>query len=262
MIKFNKYHGTGNDFIMIDNREGQFSPPLSRTIEKMCDRHFGIGADGLILLEDDPDSDFRMRYFNADGKEATMCGNGGRCTVAFASKLGIIGKSCRFMAPDGYHDAIISENRINLGMADTDLPVKKGEYLYLDTGSPHLVVPVTDIGSINVMERGRELSLSALFSPKEVNVNFVEKRGDNTIKVRTFERGVEAETLSCGTGVTASAIANCYTEGEGRYSVEVITKGGDLQVEFEIDHSGAKSITLTGRAEFVFEGLLDTNHFN
>lgn len=228
----------------------------------MCDRRFGIGADGVILLEDHRDSDFHMRYFNADGKEATMCGNGGRCIVAFASKLGIIGKICRFMAPDGYHDATIIENCINLGMADTDLPVTKGEYLYLDTGSPHIVVPVTDIGSFNVMERGRELRLSEHFSPEGVNVNFIEKRGDNTITVRTFERGVEAETLSCGTGVTASAIASCYTEGVGRYSVEVITKGGKLQVEFEIDHSGAKSITLAGRAEFVFEGLIDINHFN
>ena len=257
MIKFNKYHGTGNDFIMIDNREGRLNYPINIILEKMCHRHFGIGADGVILLENDPDSDFLMRYFNADGKEGTMCGNGGRCIVAFASKLGIIGKSCRFMAPDGYHDATIGENSISLGMADTNLPVKKGEYLYLDTGSPHIVVPVTGIRSFNVMEKGKELRWSDNFSPGGVNVNFIEKKEENAITVRTFERGVEAETLSCGTGVTASAIAARYSDGPGEYKTNVITKGGNLTVSFTIGNEKVSAITLTGRAEFVFEGFID-----
>lgn len=257
-ILFNKYHGTGNDFIMIDNRESQINRADNHIIEKMCDRHFGIGADGLILIEEDSAEDFRMRYFNADGKEASMCGNGGRCAVAFASRLKIISEKGTFAAADGVHRASISNGIVTLGMNDTRLPEERGGYLFLNTGSPHIIVETGNCGDIDVDNRGRELRWSESFAPEGVNVNFMERYLEGTIKVRTYERGVEAETLSCGTGVTAAAIASCYGSGPGRYSVTIITRGGELRVSFTTDETRATDITLTGDARFVFEGIIDT----
>jgi diaminopimelate epimerase len=258
-IIFNKYHGTGNDFIMIDNRQSHFTGSDTVIIEKMCNRHFGIGADGLILIEQDPGEDFRMRYFNGDGREATMCGNGGRCAVAFAARLSIISKKGTFSAADGVHHASTENGIITLGMNDTSLPVKHGDYLFLNTGSPHIVVDTEDCEEIDVDRWGRELRRSALFAPEGVNVNFVQQVKEGTIKVRTYERGVEAETLSCGTGVTAAAIASCYGKGPGSYTVDIITRGGNLRVGFIIGATGATDITLTGEARFVFEGIIDTS---
>lgn len=257
-ILFNKYHGTGNDFIMIDNRESQINRSDTRIIEKMCNRHFGIGADGLILIEKDSVEDFRMSYFNADGKEATMCGNGGRCAVAFAARLAIISEKGTFSAADGVHRASICKGVITLGMNDTKLPDERDGYLFLDTGSPHIVVKADNCDEIDVDIMGRELRWSDMFSPDGVNVNFMEKVDDGTIKVRTYERGVEAETLSCGTGVTAAAIASGYGNGPGIYSTDIITRGGRLSVGFTIEESRASGITLTGDTRFVFEGIIDT----
>ncbi|MCA1756125.1 MAG: diaminopimelate epimerase [Bacteroidales bacterium] len=258
-ILFNKYHGTGNDFIMIDNRESQINGSDSGIIAKMCNRHFGIGADGLILIEKDSGEDFRMKYFNADGKEATMCGNGGRCAVAFAAQLGIISDKGTFTAADGVHRASINSGVITLGMNNTKLPDERGEYLFLDTGSPHIIVETGNCDDIDVDIRGRELRWSEQFAPEGVNVNFMEKIKDGTIMVRTYERGVEAETLSCGTGVTAAAIASCYGSGPGKYSIDIITRGGKLSVGFTIKEGRASEITLTGDTRFVFEGIIDTS---
>jgi diaminopimelate epimerase len=257
-ILFNKYHGTGNDFIMIDNRQSQIIGSDTGIIEKMCNRHFGIGADGLILIEQDPGEDFRMRYFNADGREATMCGNGGRCAAAFAARLGIISERGTFVAADGVHRASIANGIVTLGMNNTGLPEERGGYIFLDTGSPHIIVETGNCDDIDVDTRGRELRWSDPFAPDGVNVNFMERYKEGTIRVRTFERGVEAETLSCGTGVTAAAIASCYGKGPGRYIVDINTRGGDLSVGFTIDRSRVSGITLTGNARFVFEGIIDT----
>ena len=257
-IIFNKYHGTGNDFIMIDNRRSQVAGLNTSIIENLCNRHFGIGADGLILIEKDPAEDFRMRYFNSDGREATMCGNGGRCAVAFAARLSVISKTGTFSAADGVHRASTDNGIVTLGMNDTRLPDDKGGYLFLNTGSPHIVIGTDDCEEIDVDARGREVRWSSLFAPEGVNVNFARQVKEGTIKVRTYERGVEAETLSCGTGVTAAAIASCYGKGPGSYSVDIITRGGNLRVGFTIGATGVTDITLTGEARFVFEGIIDT----
>ena len=256
-ISFFKYQGTGNDFVILDNRNRRYDSLSSSQIHLLCDRRFGIGADGLMLLNASDDFDFEMKYYNADGKEGSMCGNGGRCLVRFASHQGIIRTSYHFIATDGPHLAEISEQGdIRLKMQDvTEIREYHGDEV-LNTGSPHYVKTVQDLDSYDVFHKGREIRYSSAFSPGGLNVNFVEPKSDGEISVRTYERGVEDETLSCGTGVTACAIANFHNE-QGFNMVSVITRGGRLSVEFERSNDGRfTNVWLCGPAEKVFEGTI------
>jgi len=252
-MTFYKYHGTGNDFILIDNRDGKTS--LSTTqIAQMCHRRFGIGADGLMLLEHADGYDFRMVYYNADGNESTMCGNGGRCITAFAKHLGIIDARARFLAIDGPHMATIKENGlIDLKMNDVkDINIQDG-YTLLNTGSPHYVLWVNDVANTNVYAGGKSIRNRPEYQPGGTNVNFVQSL-DGKLSVRTYERGVEDETLSCGTGVTAAAIAaTCNATGD--YKTAIKTPGGDLEVSFTKNTPlSATHVILSGPAVFVFKG--------
>ncbi len=252
-IDFNKYQGAGNDFIIIDNRKGEFDPEATETINKMCDRRFGIGADGLILVSKYRDADFEMKYYNSDGKITSMCGNGGRCVAHFARKWKIAGDKQKFLAFDGIHEASVDNNTVRLQMGNVnEYRLVEGNY-FINTGSPHYVVFSKNVDSINVFEEGKKLRWSPLFAPGGTNVNFAEVL-DNGLYVRTFERGVEDETLACGTGVTASAIASVLGGHFDTNSVNVRARGGNLKVEFEIHQGKVSNVWLTGPATFVFEG--------
>jgi diaminopimelate epimerase len=253
-LHFHKYHGTGNDFILLDNRTGKIS--LSRAeVAGLCHRRFGIGADGLMLLETTPDADFRMIYYNSDGGESTMCGNGGRCIVAFAYALGIIKDETQFLAIDGLHLATVEPGGIiSLGMKDVDAIHHYDGYDILDTGSPHFILAVNDTTSADVFHTGRSIRNEARFAPDGINVNFVSRQGNDSLSVRTYERGVEDETLSCGTGVTAAAIAASGT-ATGNFSYQVQTPGGRLEVRFtKAAPDTAQGVILRGPAVRVFEG--------
>ena len=251
-INFYKYHGTGNDFIIIDNRDKSFVVD-NTVIAKMCNRRFGIGADGLMLLENDKETDFRMVYFNSDGYEGTMCGNGGRCIVAFAKKLGVIENKTKFIAVDGIHYAEINNNLVSLKMLDLDKIKNIENDYFLDTGSPHYVKFVNDFERVNVYNDGKAIRYNDTFKAEGTNVNFAELSG-NTIKVGTYERGVEDETYSCGTGVTAVAIC-AYLESDKKINnFDISTKGGKLNVRFENNNNTFENIWLTGPATFVFKG--------
>ncbi|MDT0557511.1 diaminopimelate epimerase [Ichthyenterobacterium sp. W332] len=253
---FYKYQGTGNDFIIIDNRLLKFDKNNTKHITGLCDRRFGIGADGLILLENHDELDFKMIYFNADGNESSMCGNGGRCITAFAKQLGIIEKTTSFEAIDGIHDAVIEDDMVSLQMQNVaNVLVTKGG-LFLDTGSPHHVQIEHRVDHLNVDKLGAEIRFSGLYGEAGSNVNFVEQLDDTTFKMRTYERGVEAETLSCGTGVTAAAIAMYHSNKSSEENITIKTKGGNLNVSFKKTDNGFENIWLTGKATFVFKGEL------
>jgi len=255
-IAFNKYQGTGNDFIIIDNRNDVFNPEDSTIINKLCDRRFGIGADGLILIGRSAEYDFEMIYFNADGFKGTMCGNGGRCTADFAIRSGFGGNKLRFVASDGVHDAVSEEGLIRLKMNDVNtINTVKGNY-FINTGSPHYVIFTSGLDKIDVQNEGKKIRWLQDFQPGGTNVNFVEIQ-DNGIFVRTFERGVENETLSCGTGVTASAIASVLSGHFVSGPVNVMTKGGKLSVRFDVRENQVTNIWLSGPATFVFEGTIN-----
>ena len=257
-LKFYKYQGTGNDFVILDNRKGQYSTLNTDQIKFLCDRRFGIGADGLMLLNNKEGYDFEMKYYNADGRESSMCGNGGRCLVKFAYHLGIHKNTYTFAAIDGAHEAEIDlDGTVSLKMRDVDqIRHVNGDYI-LDTGSPHYIKMVSGLDSIDVFKSGRTIRNSDLFKKEGINVNFVEQLTDDEIAVRTYERGVEDETLSCGTGVTAAAIA-CYHNETGFNDVMVNTKGGKLNVEYDrVDDDSYKNIWLSGPAEKVFEGEME-----
>ncbi len=254
-MKFYKYEGTGNDFIMIDNRKNFFSKNEEQ-IKFLCDRKFGIGADGLILLENHKKFDFQMKYFNSDGKIASMCGNGGRCIVAFAKKLKIINNKTKFSAFDGSHNAeIYGENFVKLQMNNLEKIDKIGNSYFLNTGSPHFCSFVENLENINLLYEAKKIRYNDMFKKKGTNVNFIEKK-ENKIFVRTYERGVEDETLSCGTGVVASAIANYLENNPKKTNLEISTKGGILKVFFEKNDNIFKNIFLQGKANFVFEGTI------
>ena len=252
---FNKYQGAGNDFIIIDNRKGLFSIDNHTLINKLCDRRFGIGADGLILICNDHEFDFEMKYYNSDGYEGSMCGNGGRCSAAFALKEGIADKNMTFRAIDGIHNAFLNDKLISLSMNDVEKSEIINDNFFLNTGSPHYIIFSENIDNIDVNSLGKEIRMSPDFAPGGTNVNFVQKSG-NQIFVRTFERGVESETLSCGTGVTASAIAAVLSGHYDSNNVSVRTKGGELSVSFNIAGERITDIWLTGPATFVFEGMV------
>ncbi|WP_223033225.1 diaminopimelate epimerase [Hanstruepera marina] len=255
-LTFYKYQGTGNDFVIIDNRQLVFDKNNTKLVKYLCDRRFGIGADGLILLENDKTSDFKMVYYNADGNESTMCGNGGRCIVAFAQFLGIIEKQTTFLAIDGLHEAYIEGDVVKLKMQDVAEIKTYNNYVFLDTGSPHHVQMESDLEHLDVKVVGCEIRYGNPYNEEGANVNFVSKISNEEFAVRTYERGVEDETLSCGTGVTAVALA-MHEIGETQNTVITLnTEGGQLQVSFKKNDLGYHDIWLIGPAKRVFKGNL------
>jgi len=252
IIEFYKYQGTGNDFIMIDDREKEFDLTDNDLIAALCERRMGIGADGLILLREHDTLDFEMIYFNADGKQSSMCGNGGRCIIAFVQMLEMIEDETTFMAIDGEHKGRLMDDGIYLQMQDVKKIEGVGDGLVLNTGSPHYIEMVDELDYIDVDKQGRKIRNSAPFKKDGINVNFV--LDANELQVRTYERGVEAETLSCGTGVVATAIAMHYANCIEETLVNVKTKGGELTVSFEEFNGGYRNIWLSGEASMVFAG--------
>lgn len=249
---FYKYQGTGNDFVMIDNRESVYTPTAERN-KFLCDRKFGIGADGLICLQPSENYDFEMLYFNSDGNESTMCGNGGRCLVAFAKQLGIITNKAIFNAIDGLHEATIDENNwVELKMTNVASVENNNTHFVLNTGSPHYIKFVEDVAQVDVYQAGKAIRYNERFKTEGINVNFVAVN-ENGIDVVTYERGVEGETLSCGTGVTAAAIAYSFIKKDIS-DVPIKTKGGNLAVKFSKTANGFENIWLCGPATYVFEG--------
>jgi len=257
-IHFNKYQGTGNDFIILDNRTSIYDSVTLEQVQHLCDRKFGIGADGLMLLNNKPGYDFEMVYYNSDGSKSSMCRNGGRCIVKFAFHLGINNYTYRFMAIDGMHEAEIdNHNWIRLKMNDVNSIDEHSSYAVLNTGSPHFIKFANDVMNIDVVETGRDIRNSKPYAAEGINVNFVENLGEDMILVRTYERGVEDETLSCGTGVTAAALVSAHNP-RGFNRVEVKTPGGRLSVEFnKTDDSHFENIWLCGPAEKVYSGEID-----
>ena len=255
-IQFYKYQGTGNDFVLVDNRQNQFQNLSKEEIEKICDRRFGIGADGFMLLNQHDNYDFEMKYFNADGGEGSMCGNGGRSIVQFAFDLGIIKNQCKFIAVDGDHDAAVNnDGTVSLKMCDVNNVSPYQNAFVLNTGSPHYVEEVDKLSSLNVFNEGQSIRYNDDFKDKGINVNFVERINNNTIKVRTYERGVENETYSCGTGVTASAMVFFYNE-IGKNLMNIETLGGNLSVQYQRTENGHfTDVWLSGEAVKVFEGV-------
>jgi diaminopimelate epimerase len=254
-IAFFKYQGTGNDFVILDNRDGMYNGLTVKQVKHICDRRFGIGADGLMLLSKKEGYDFEMIYFNADGNESSMCGNGGRCLVKFAHHMGIHKSTYHFIATDGEHFADIDNDQtVRLKMKDVTEVEEHSTYAVLNTGSPHFVKFATNVKDVDVVETGREIRYSKEFKVEGVNVNFVESIDEDSIYVRTYERGVEDETMSCGTGVTAAALMSAHNE-KGFNRVEVQTPGGHLSVEFDKnDDEHFENIWLCGPAEFVYQG--------
>ena len=253
-IIFYKYQATGNDFILVDDRRNIFPDQLD-AVTFLCDRKFGIGSDGLILLRVAKENDFEMVFYNPDGSQS-LCGNGSRCAVKFAEKLGMVSGKCSFLAYDGPHEAeLLSDGRVRLGMRDVQNVRQLDDGMFVDTGSPHLIRYVQDIEAVDVYGRGREIRYNHTFQEKGVNINFVSLEND-CIRVRTYERGVENETLSCGTGVTAAALASSQRNMES--PVLVKTKGGELEVSFVREAGDTfSSIYLTGPAVEVFNGTIE-----
>ena len=253
-LTFYKYQGTGNDFVLVDNRKHTFPAADEAFVKHLCDRRKGIGADGLILLQDHPDYDFEMVYFNADGRLGSMCGNGARCTVRFARHIGVIEDVACFLAADGEHQASVERELIQLKMNDVQGIEQIGEDYFLNTGSPHYVRFVEDVQALDVVKEGRAIRYNDRFREVGTNVNFVQRLSEDEIFVRTYERGVEDETQSCGTGVTACALI-AGLAGMKR-PLKVKTLGGDLEVAFKRDGDGFKYIYLIGPAKQVFTGVV------
>lgn len=252
---FYKYQGTGNDFVMIDNRNGQFPKEDTVLVAKICHRRFGVGADGLILLENDTETDFRMVYFNADGKEGSMCGNGGRCIVAFAHFLNVIEKDTVFIAVDGLHKATIVDDIVSLKMTDVSEIKEKSNALFMNTGSPHHVQMIKGLESFDVVKEGARMRYG-IYGEKGSNINFVETNASGGFDIRTYERGVEDETLSCGTGVTAAALGMYHLGNTKEKTIAVKALGGNLEVSFKDECGSYTDIYLKGKAKQVFKGNL------
>lgn len=262
-FEFYKYQGTGNDFVIIDNRasikkdNARFDKKNLDYITRICDRRYGVGGDGLILIEDHPDLDFEMIYYNSDGSQS-FCGNGSRCAVSFAKSLGLInGNKTNFLSTDGPHIAeILGNEHIRLKMNDVSDVEEATDHCYLNTGSPHYVMFVEDVDKVDVEELGSAVRNNQRFKKAGTNVNFVEMTS-SYIKIRTYERGVEGETLSCGTGVTASALCASRKESKLRDHIRVKTPGGMLGVSFKTDNQGFNEIWLEGPAKLVFKGVVE-----
>lgn len=259
-LEFTKYQATGNDFILIDNRDESFSRDQRKLIQILCHRRFGIGADGIILLQDHNELDFNMVYFNSDGRLASFCGNGSRCIVHFAKSLGIIKSKTRFQASDGLHEAFINGTHVSVKMKDVSEFQQNDQTIILDTGSPHYVRFTKNVSSIEIDKTGREIRNQKPFKKKGINVNFAEQTDQNKIRVRTYERGVEAETYSCGTGVVAAALSACILKGiSGKDNqIYVSTKGGELSVNFsDVAKQKFYNIWLSGPAEKILQGKMN-----
>ena len=258
-IQFFKYQGAGNDFILVDNRDNHINHHTPALIQQLCHRRFGVGADGVMFLQDKKDFDFQMIYYNSDGKPSSMCGNGGRCLVAFAKFLDIIKLETNFLAVDGPHYARITESGdwVSLQMIDVDTVEQDAEAFVLNTGSPHYVISTTNLNQKDVVGEGRAIRNRKIYKQEGINVNFVEDLG-NHYYVRTYERGVEDETYACGTGVTAVALAMAKVKGNsGQINTAVSVKGGQLNVRFDYDGSHFRNIFLEGPATFVYRGEID-----
>jgi diaminopimelate epimerase len=261
-LPFFKYQATGNDFVILDNREKKYAFTPEQ-VQAICDRKFGIGADGLMLIEPDQQLDFNLQYYNSDGSQS-LCGNGSRAAVSFASELGIVNGKTTFKAFDGPHDAeLMDGGNVRLKMGDVQGVRRLGEDFFINTGSPHYIRVVEDAEAFPVYEQGKRIRYSEAFKPGGVNVNFVQLLENNAIFVRTYERGVENETLSCGTGVTAAALAASFRGLKSPVNIE--TLGGDLIVEFKFRPSDLSSghagiftdVYLSGPAKMVFRGELE-----
>jgi diaminopimelate epimerase len=257
-IEFYKYQGTGNDFVMIDNRSNFFPKDNIQLIARLCDRRFGIGGDGLILLENDTETDFKMVYYNSDGNQSSMCGNGGRCLVAFAKKLNVIQDNTTFIATDGLHHASVAANGIvSLQMIDVPEVKITPDYVFMNTGSPHHIQLVEDLEHYNVKENGASIRYGELYGKLGSNINFVKKIDETTFSLRTYERGVEDETLACGTGATAVAIAMNVLGETKANSIDLNVEGGKLVVSFDEKDRKFTNVFLKGPAEFVFKGEIE-----
>lgn len=256
-IQFYKYQGAGNDFILIDDRAGLFDQTNGKLIRGLCDRRFGVGGDGLMLLQDINNYDFRMVYFNADGKEGTMCGNGGRCIVAFARDLGLIQQEAVFLAVDGRHDASIESNQVRLGMKDVDQYHMDQDAFIINSGSPHYIRFVDDLSRIDVHEQGTEIRNQPPYKEQGINVNFVQQEANDEYALRTFERGVEAETYACGTGAVATAMSVALQSGKnGLFHLSVRALGGVLKIDFKKTGHEFTQVYLSGPAQQVFQGKI------
>jgi diaminopimelate epimerase len=256
-IAFYKYHGTGNDFILLDNREGKYNGLTQKQIALMCHRRFGIGADGLMLLQNHETCDFEMVYYNSDGRTSSMCGNGGRCITAFAKDLGIIKTKASFMAIDGLHHSSIDDNDVELEMQNVSGITQDGDAFVLNTGSPHYIKYVEDVSAIDVRRDGAAIRYNSTYAADGINVNYVQVRADKTIVVGTYERGVEDETYSCGTGVVASALVQ-VRQKIGANFIRVSTKGGTLMIKcMNQGNDKFTDILLCGPALFVFKGEIE-----
>lgn len=253
-FEFFKYQGTGNDFVIIDNRHLFFPREDTALVAKICDRRFGVGADGLLLLENHSTADFKMVYYNSDGNLSSMCGNGGRCIVHFARYLGIISEKSSFEAMDGMHMATIDKDWVSIQMKDVEQIESSEKGIFLDTGSPHHIEMVSQLQDYDVFGEGRKIR-NTIYGAKGANVNFVEQIESDIFAVRTYERGVEDETLSCGTGVTAVALAMYETGKTSEKSIHLQTPGGQLTVRFEKEGPIYKNIFLEGPAVQVFKGI-------
>lgn len=256
-IHFSKYQGAGNDFVLIDNRNNYFDRNNKDLVKKLCDRRFGVGGDGLMLLQYNENFDFEMVYYNADGGEGTMCGNGGRCIVAFARDLEIISDKTDFVAVDGPHAAEITADQVNLGMIDVNVVQRDKDAFVLNTGSPHYILKVKNLASLDVFKEGYAIRNNETYGEKGINVNFIETEGDGYF-VRTFERGVEDETFACGTGATAAAMAMAIDQNlEGDITLPIRVLGGQLYISFRKSGSSFTNVYLKGPANFVFKGEIE-----
>ena len=253
-IHFYKYHGTGNDFIVIDGRKG--ITINKEQIQFLCDRHFGVGSDGLLIVRNSEEYDFRMEFYNPDGSEATFCGNGARCIVKFARELNIIDNSCIFVAKDGEHFARIIDEKVKLKMIDVDNIKIFEDLIYINTGTHHSVVFVDNVDKVNIEKIAPKIRYDERFAPEGTNVNFVQQ-SENAIKVRTFEKGVEAETLSCGTGAVASVLSYSIKKQISSQEIKVKVKGGDLWVSFEKNSDVFTNVYLIGSALLVFDAYIE-----
>ena len=253
---FYKYQGTGNDFILIDDRTNVFPIKDVSLIGKLCDRRFGIGADGLILIQNAAASDFKMVYFNADGNESTLCGNGARCTIAFANFLNCIKDRTTFEAVDGLHSAHIDGDIISLQMHDVSEIQAFENHTFLDTGSPHHVQMVEELKTFEVYTNGKRIREGSPYYKAGTNVNFVEQLAKDQFAIRTYERGVEDETLSCGTGATAVALAMHQNKKTTATKIKISVQGGVLEIQFEVTDKGYSQIFLSGPAEQVYSGTI------
>ena len=256
-INFCKYNGAGNDFIVIDNRNKKAKLNKSQIL-KLCNRNVGIGADGIISLESSDKTDFEILHYTSDGTLGSLCGNGSRCAVSFAHRKKIISRKTRFEAFDGCHEAeIIDDELIVMQMKLNSRIIENNYGMWLDTGSPHLIVETNNTDEIDVKSAGRSIRYNNFYKEEGVNVNFVEKVSDNVFKIRTYERGVEDETQACGTGSTASAICMNYLGRTKSNEIKMRCQGGDLEVRFVNSDDEFSEISITGPARFVFEGVIE-----